>query len=139
MGGGGGRGRRRQVEEAVEGGEEVEGVSERATSLAGALRRILRGDVGFFVESIESSLARAREQAGYATAGLDDRVVHDVSVISGVALAMMSLKLLKVLPGLPFLPGWKTLFFYPLYILAAHLTYSRWGGATAGCIMGVLG
>jgi hypothetical protein len=51
----------------------------------------------------------------------------------------MSLKMLKVLPGLPFMPGWKTLFFYPLYILAAHLTYSRWGGTTAGTIMGVLG
>jgi hypothetical protein len=66
-------------------------------------------------------------------------VIHDASIISGVALAMMSLKVLKVLPGLPFLPGWKTLFFYPLYILAAQLTFTRWGGTTAGCIMGVLG
>jgi hypothetical protein len=114
--------------------------SDRSGSPVGALRRILRGDVGFFVESIERGLARAREQVGRgAGAGLDERLVHDVSVISGIALTMMSLKLLKVLPGLPFLPGWKTLFFYPLYILASHLTYSRWGGTTAGCIMGVLG
>jgi hypothetical protein len=105
-----------------------------------SIGRILRGDVGFFVESIEQSLSRAREHLDAVGDDKPDRrVAHDVAIISGIALAMMSFKLLKVLPGLPFLPGWKTLFFYPLYILAAHLTYTRWGGTTAGTIMGVLG
>ena len=102
--------------------------------------RLLRGDVGFFVQSIERSLLRAKAHVGSSGAvGTDERLAHDVSVISGVALAMMSLKMLKVLPGVQFMPGLKTLFFYPLYILAAHLTYSRWGGTTAGAIMGVIG
>ena len=105
-----------------------------------ALGRLLRGDIGFFVESIERSLARARDRiAKEAGEGLDDRLIHDASVISGIALAMMSLKMIKVLPGIQFFSGWKTMFFYPLYILAAQLTHTRWGGTTAGTIMGVLG
>jgi uncharacterized membrane protein YgcG len=116
------------------------GPADAGESPLGAIRRMLRGDVGFFVQAIERSLARAREHVLQADASeLDARLVHDVSVISGVALAMMSLKMLKVLPGLPFMPGWKTVFFYPLYILAAQLTHSRWGGTTAGSIMGMLG
>ncbi len=103
-----------------------------------AIGRLLRGDVGFFVETIDRNLDRARRHVEQGEP-IEDRMVHDVSVISGVALAMMSLKMLKVLPGLPFLPGWKTIFFYPLYIVAAERTYSRWGATTAGTIMGVLG
>lgn len=146
MGGGRGHGRAR----IEDGGSKIEdqrsdsqsstiNPQSSAPSQPSALRRLLRGDVGFFVESIEQSLARARERVAREGGGLDERLLHDVSVISGIALAMMSLKMLKVLPGLPFMPGWKTLFFYPLYILAAQLTYSRWGGTTAGTIMGVLG
>ncbi len=52
---------------------------------------------------------------------------------------MMSLKMLRILPGIPFFSGYKTLLLYPLYILAADLTYSRWGGTVCGTIMGVLG
>jgi hypothetical protein len=45
----------------------------------------------------------------------------------------------KVLPGLPFASGHKTILLFPLYVLAARLTYSRWGGTAAGSIMGVIG
>jgi len=149
MGGGGGGGRRREAKgtesEKTARWAEGEGNEESTTRVQpapspSALRSLVRGDVGVFVRSIEQSLVRARERVDQGTgAGLDPRFVNDVAVISGIALAMMSLKMLKVLPGVPFLPGWKTLFFYPLYILAAHLTHSRWGATTAGTIMGVLG
>src|SRR5260221_5953962 len=52
---------------------------------------------------------------------------------------MAFLKVLKFLPGLPFGSGNKALLFFPLYVLAARLTYSRWGAAAAGVIMGVIG
>ena len=52
---------------------------------------------------------------------------------------MASLKVVKVLPGLPFASGHKTLLLFPLYILASSLTHSRWGGTAAGSIMGVIG
>src|SRR5256886_7141691 len=52
---------------------------------------------------------------------------------------MASVKVLKFLPGLPFAPGHKALLLFPLYVLAARLTHSRWGATAAGSIMGVIG
>jgi hypothetical protein len=52
---------------------------------------------------------------------------------------MASLKVVKVLPGVPFASGHKTFLLFPLYVLAARLTHSRWGGTAAGSIMGVIG
>src|SRR2546430_332688 len=52
---------------------------------------------------------------------------------------MASVKVLKILPGLPFAPGHKALLLFPLYVLASRLTHSRWGGTAAGSIMGVIG
>jgi hypothetical protein len=52
---------------------------------------------------------------------------------------MASFKMLKFLPGLPFASGHKAILLFPLYVLAARLTYSRWGAAAAGTVMGVIG
>jgi hypothetical protein len=102
--------------------------------------RMIRGDVGFFTQAIRVNLERARVQVWRDNHGqLDDRLAHDVSIITGVALVMVSLKMLKALPGVPFVSGHKTLLFYPLYILAARLTNTRWGGTAAGSVMGVIG
>ena len=59
--------------------------------------------------------------------------------MTGIALCLASVKLVRVLPGLPFAPGYKVLLLFPLYVLASRLTYSRWGGTAAGSIMGVIG
>ena len=108
--------------------------------LLAILRRLLRGDVGFFVRSIQGDLDRARAQVTRDAEGrLDERLAHDVAVISGVALVMVSLKMVKLLPGVPFAPGFKTMLLFPLYVLAARLTWSRWGATAAGSIMGVIG
>jgi hypothetical protein len=103
------------------------------------LKRALRGDIGFFVESIRANMRDSAEQADRE----NDRQVsaelgHDVAVVTGIALAMASLKLVKLLPGVPFASGHKVLFLFPLYVLAARLTHSRWGGTVAGSIMGVI-
>jgi len=52
---------------------------------------------------------------------------------------MVTLKMLKFLPGIPIASGHKTLLFFPLLMLAARMTYTRWGGTTAGAAMGVIG
>jgi hypothetical protein len=131
-GGGGHRGGRADTAEvsslAAEGGS------------FGAIRAFLRGDVGAFTRAINQSLARAREHVARESGGrLESTVVHDVAAITGISLMMMSLKMLKILPGIPFFSGFKTLLLYPLYILASELTHSRWGGTVCGTIMGVIG
>jgi uncharacterized membrane protein YgcG len=147
-GGGGrrGRGRGAQQKAALDASQPHNGAQRTAEANASSpgffavLGRLLRGDVGFFISSIAENLERARTRvAGDSARSFDARLAHDAAVIAGVALGMMSLKMFRFLPGIPFASGHKTLLLFPLYIVAADLTSSRWGGTTAGSIMGVLG
>jgi hypothetical protein len=105
-----------------------------------ALKRLLRGDVDGFVQLIKANIALAGRQSGPAAGHeFETRLAHDVAIVSGIALCMASFKMLKLLPGLPFASGHKALLLFPLYALAARLTYSRWGATAAGTIMGVVG
>jgi hypothetical protein len=123
-GSGGGAGRRKR---SAQGG------------FVAVLKRVLRGDIGFFVESIRTNMRVAGEQADReADRHFSAELAHDVAVVAGIALAMASLKMVKLLPGVPFASGHKVLFLFPLYVLAARLTHSRWGGTAAGSIMGVI-
>ena len=104
------------------------------------MRKLIHGDVGFLIDSVRDNMERARAEVQQQSAGrLDQRMAHDVAVVSGVALVMASLKMLKFLPGLPFAPGLKGVVLLPLYVLASQRTWSRWGGTAAGAIMGVVG
>jgi hypothetical protein len=121
-------------------GEAAAGQGAKSPGFFAIVRRMIRGDAGSFSEAIRGSLERAREQVRSDSQGqLDERRAHDVAIIAGVALVMVSLKVLKALPGVPFAAGHKTFLFYPLYILAAARTHSRWGGTAAGSVMGVIG
>jgi hypothetical protein len=123
-GGGGGRGRNR---------------GPRAGLFALA-KQLLRGDVSTFAETIRTNIARAESQSGIAVdPRTGSQLAHDAAVVAGIALCMASLKMLKILPGLPFASGYKTFLLFPLYVLAARLTRSRWGATAAGSIMGVIG
>jgi hypothetical protein len=103
-----------------------------------ALFRALRNrDLSPFVERINQVLQDASAHA--ERLGLSERRAHDVGVIGGVGAAMMAFKLVKILPGIPALAGMKTVFFIPLYMLAADRTNSRWGATMAGGIMGFIG
>jgi hypothetical protein len=123
-GGGGGRGRN----------------SAPRSGLFGLAKQLLRGDVGAFAETIRANIARAESQSGTAVdPRIGSQLAHDAAVVAGIALCMASLKMLKILPGLPFASGYKTFLLFPLYVLAARMTYSRWGATAAGSIMGVIG
>ena len=105
-----------------------------------ALKHLLRGDVGGFVQSIKANIELAGGQSGGgAGPEVETRLAHDAAILSGIALCMASFKMLKFLPGLPFASGHKALLLFPLYVLAARFTYSRWGATAAGTIMGVIG
>ena len=102
------------------------------------VKRLLRGDIGGFVQTIRTNIERARERPE-GDRRLDPQLIHDIGIVTGIALCMASVKVLKILPGLPFAPGHKALLLFPLYVLASRLTHSRWGGTAAGSIMGVIG
>ena len=118
--GGGGRGRG--------------GGRKQRTGFIALFKQLARGDFSAFAESIRSNIARAGDPDA-----TQDRLSYDVAVVAGLALCMASLKMLKILPGLPFASGHKTFLLFPLYVLASRLTHSRWGATSAGSIMGVIG
>ena len=105
------------------------------------LKQLVRGDFGGFAETIRANIALAGKQSEPTAAGSssDSHLANDVAAIAGIALCMASLKMLKLFPGVPFAPGYKILLLFPLYVLAARLTRSRWGATAAGSIMGVIG
>jgi len=104
------------------------------------VKQLLRGNIGGFVQTIRANIERAGERVGdESDRRLSARLVHDIGIVTGIALCMASIKMFRILPGLPFAPGHKALLLFPLYVLASHLTHSRWGGTAAGCVMGVIG
>lgn len=130
-GNGGGRGRNRIAESPGTNGPGVFGM----------LRRLARGDSGVLIEATRAGIRQAseRNEMLMSAEALSNRhLAHDVAIISGVALMMISTKILQVLPGMPFASGHKSLILVPLYILAAQLTFSRFGATTAGTILGML-
>jgi hypothetical protein len=120
-------------------GARRQGTGEPAPGLLAVLGRLLRGDIGVFLQSIRDGIERARKRVAEQPEGrLDARLAQDVAVVTGVALVMVSLKVVKLLPGVPFAPGLKSVVLFPLYVLAAQLTRSGWGATAAGSIMGVI-
>lgn len=119
MGGGGGKGRNRKGPGHL-------------------LKDVLKGDVSFFMDGIAENLAKGRAYAEANYKGLTKEYAADIGVISGMTLAMLSIKWIKVLPGIPFAPGYKGVLLMPLYILAAELTHTRWGATITGASMGVV-
>ncbi|MEW6775181.1 MAG: energy-coupling factor transporter transmembrane component T [Bdellovibrionota bacterium] len=103
------------------------------------LRDVLRGDVRFFVRRIEQGLEKGQRYAKERYGDLAADEIRDLGVISGLAFVAASLKLLKILPGIPFAPGHKTVLLLPLYLLAVELTRGRWAASLLGICVGVIG
>lgn len=101
-------------------------------------KRFLRGDFGILIDLIESSLLKAKSHLMKTYPAMNPKMIHDVSVISGLCFLMLTAKLLKLLPGIPFAPGHKLLILIPLYILAAELTHSRFGSTITGTTVGII-
>ncbi len=123
-GGGGGRGR-----DTTPGGE----------SFWAALKRISRGDVAPIVRRIDGHIGRVEDHLrdeGFEARERD--VARDVAVIAGVSLTMLGIKALKVLPNIPFAPGYKTVILTPLYVVARLRTKNRLGATITGLTMGIV-
>ncbi len=99
-----------------------------------AIRQLLRGDMTVLVEKLEGSLQAASRVDKQSATGSS----RDLAILSGLLLFMLSIKALKILPGLPFAPGHKGIVLIPLYLMAAHLTERRGGATLLGTAFGLL-
>ena len=124
--GGGGRGRGRG--QAAKSGS--------STSLTWSDFRRRRLDA--LVEILRRSLERARRWIAERAPDLPAPAVRDASLVLMSALAIMSVRFLQVLPGLPIAPGHKNLLIVPLYLFVAVTTRSRFGATQCGLAIGLL-
>lgn len=99
---------------------------------------IREGRFSFMDTLIDASFGKARAYIKENYPDMDASIRHDTAIILMVVVAVMSLKLLQLLPGLPFAPGHKNLIVIPLLLMAAMLTKGRFGGFTAGFSVGIV-
>lgn len=132
-GGGGGRGRQRMsANDEDEPGTEPSRW-ERARHF---VRVVRRADRTLLVEPLRRAASAAQREVEERHPELSGARAADIAAIVTVSTAMLSLKMIKTLPGLPFAPGHKNAVVLPLYIMASELTRSRLGATTCGFVMG---
>jgi len=132
-GGGGGRGTG-----GGRGRGQGQGDGEAGEGFGKALGRLARGDVSPMVKSLNRHLARVEQFLAERDPELSPHAARDAAVIAGVALTMLGIKILKLLPGLPFAPGHKGVLLIPLYFVAASMTRTRLGATWTGLTMGIV-
>jgi len=95
-------------------------------------------DMETIVSPVERAVAAAEEKIATENPDLPRSVARDAAVIAGVTAVMMSMKMIKTLPGLPFAPGHKNAVLMPLYVLGGEMTSSRLGSTACGLTMGIV-
>jgi hypothetical protein len=99
---------------------------------------IRAGRVQAFTEVFERGLERGRRWLAERYPALSAERVRDLSIVLALCLTVMGLKVLQVLPGIPFASGHKNVLIVPLFLYAARATSMRWGGFAAGTAVGIV-
>jgi hypothetical protein len=118
------RGNRGKGDGSGGGGGKKKGRSEKAgEGFWRSVKKMARGDVGPIVQRRQNQITQAESHVKTleVPAAARERL-QDIAVISGVSLTMLSVKVLKLLPGFPFAPGHKGMILLPLYVVAGLLT-----------------
>lgn len=123
QGGGMGGGRRHAAEA---GGAEIGWADIRA------------GRVQAFAEVFERGLERGRRWLAAQYPQLDAARVRDLSIVLALCLTVMGLKVLQVLPGIPFASGHKNVLIVPMFLYVSQATHMRFGGFAAGTAVGIV-
>ncbi|MFT5739908.1 MAG: hypothetical protein ACI9LO_001527 [Planctomycetota bacterium] len=125
QGGGGGGGRR----------DKKQGGLKRTQIFFADIRH---GRFAFMDTLIEASFGKASAYMAENYPQMDKAIRRDAAIVLMVVVAIMSLKLLQLLPGLPFAPGHKNIIVIPLLLMAAMLTRGRFGGFVTGFSVGIV-
>ena len=125
-GGGGGRGRGR--------GKQTR--REALRHFWKRLKKLGRGDVSALTEPLAGYIRRAEDHVRRSAPELGTAMVREVAIITGISLTMLGIKMLKLLPGLPFAPGHKGVLLIPLYFAARALARTRFAATLTGLTMG---
>ncbi|MFK5947814.1 MAG: hypothetical protein QM500_03455 [Methylococcales bacterium] len=99
---------------------------------------IRQGRFDFIDNLIASAFEKSRNYMAQNYPQMNESLRRDASIILMVVIAVMSLKLIQLMPGLPFAPGHKNTLVLPLLVLASMMTSGRFGGFAAGFSIGVV-
>lgn len=100
--------------------------------------QIRSGDVTVATDWFARHFKKAREALADRYQELPAATIHDLTIVLGVSLAIMSLKLLQILPGLPVAPGHKNILIIPLLLFAARATNGRFGATSTSMVAGIV-
>lgn len=100
--------------------------------------QIRSGDVTVATNWFASHFKKAKEALADRYQELPAATIHDLTIVLGVSLAIMSLKLLQILPGLPIAPGHKNILIIPLLLFAARATNGRFGATSTSMVAGIV-
>lgn len=132
LGGGGGRGK------GDGGGRHRDKQPEQDNANSLTFAQIRRGDVTVATDWFARHFKKAREALADRYQDLPPATIHDLTIVLGVSLAIMSLKLLQILPGLPVAPGHKNILIIPLLLFAARATHGRFGATSTSMVAGIV-
>jgi hypothetical protein len=99
---------------------------------------IRAGRVHAFAEVFERGLERGRSWLAAQYPHLDATRVRDLSIVLALCLTVMGLKVLQVLPGIPFASGHKNVLIVPMFLYVAQATSMRFGAFAAGTAVGIV-
>ncbi len=102
------------------------------------LRRILKGDLRVVRKLMDWAFEQAERRLGEYEPGLDPCMRSEIAVMLSMTLAMMSFKMIVLMPGLLVAPGHKNVILLPLFLIAAQRSRARLGGMWTGLCMGVI-
>ena len=100
--------------------------------------QIRSGDVTVATDWFARHFKKAKEALADRYQELPAATIHDLTIVLGVSLAIMSLKLLQILPGLPIAPGHKNILIIPLLLFAARATNGRFGATSTSMVAGIV-
>lgn len=101
-------------------------------------QEIRAGRTQAFADIFERALERARRWLAAQYPALSPERLRDLSIVLALCLTVLGLKVLQVLPGIPFASGHKNVLIVPLFLYAAQATGMRWGGFAAGTAVGIV-
>ncbi len=120
------------------GGRKRRDASKQADGESLTFAQIRSGDTTMVTDWFARQFRKARRALANQYQELPPRMIHDLTVVLSVSLAIMSLKLLQIMPGLPIAPGHKNVLVIPLLLFAARATHGRFGATTTSLVAGIV-
>jgi len=120
------------------GGRKRRDASKQSDDESLTFAQICSGDITMVTDWFARHFRKARRALADQYQELSPRMIHDLTVVLSVSLAIMSLKLLQIMPGLPIAPGHKNVLVLPLLLFAARATHGRFGATTTSLVAGIV-